>query len=251
MPDMKHFLILLLSCSISLVVFGQYSGTATEAARRLYQEAKTAQRVGNLDRARQLLRLTIAEDDNFVNALDDLGALYREAGVLDSAVFFFNRSLELNPRGVVAHQNLAAVYQLNGQYEQAIEQYRELLSHHRSYPEAYYGMALAYYNQEQYPQCIQNAEVAMSLYLSANQALNAADARMLAGQAYMDSGDYKQAIKYFKASRKHFEEKPYFHYYIGYSYLALGDIKSAREYIDKAEMMGYRVPQHIRNRLNG
>ncbi len=251
MPDMKHFLLILLSCSVSLVAFGQYSGTATQAARLLYQEAKVAQQAGDLARAKQLLRLTVEEDPGFVNPLDDLGALYREAGQLDSAVFFFKRSLELNPRGVVAHQNLGATYQLNGQYEEAIEQYRELLSHHRSYPEAYYGMALAYYNLEDYPPSIQNAEIAMSLYLSANQSLHAADARMLAGQGYMYSGEYKEAIKYFKASRKHFEERPYYHYHIGFCYLGLGDLKSAREYIDQAELMGYRVPQHIRNRLNG
>lgn len=217
----------------------------------LYSEAKNELQAGNTERAKQLLLLTVAEDANFVNPLDDLGALYREAGVLDSAVYFFKRSLENAPRGVVAHQNLAAVYQLDGQYEAAIEQYRELLSYHRSYPEAYYGMALSYYNLEQYAACIQHAEIALGLYLNANQALHAADARMLAGQAYMYSGEYKQAIKYFKASRKHFEGRPYYHYYIGFSYLAMGDVKNARTYIDTAESMGYRVPQHIRNRLNG
>lgn len=248
---MKYFTFLLLSCSLSLSTYGQYSGTATEGARLLYQEAKEAQQMGQMGRAKQLLRLTIAEDGNFVNPLDDLGSVYREQGVMDSAIFFFQRSLELNPRGVVAHQNLAAVYQLEGQYQAAIDQYRTLLSYHRSYPEAYYGTALAYYNLEQYDACIKYAESALGLYMAASQSLNAADARMLAGQGYMYSGDYKHAIKYFKASKKHFEDRPYYHYYIGFCYLGMGNDKSAREYIDKAAIMGYRVPQHIRNRLNG
>ena len=248
---MKYFTILLLSCSLSLSTYGQYDGSATEGARLLYQEAKQAIRTGDVEQAKQLLRLTILEDAGFVNPLDDLGSIYREQGRLDSAVYYFQRSLAVSPRGVVAHQNLAAVYQLDGQYQAAIDQYRELLSYHRSYPEAYYGTALAYYNLEQYEPCIKYAESALSLYLAANQSLNAADARMLAGQAYMYSGDYKQAIKYFKASKKHFEARPYYHYYIGFSYLGMGNLKTAREYIDTAAAMGYRVPQHIRSRLNG
>lgn len=248
--NMRPFFLFFFTCLISFPVVAQYNTrSSSPEAMQLFRDARLMAKAGDNEPAKALLLKAIKIDPNFVDGYDVLADTYRDLNRVDSAIFYYKKSLEVYPRGIMAHQNLAAAYQVNQEFDAAINQYRELLRHYPDYPEAFHGIAIVHYNQSQFVEAIKNSEVAVRLYLSTNNALNAADARMLAGQACQKKGFDDKALKYFKASKKHFDDKPYYHYYIGLSYLNLGKKEKAREYMSRAELMGYQIPPYIKSRL--
>ena len=253
---MKALLTVIFTCSL-ITSFAQkkpsplaYKDSDSPSARKLFQSASDQGRVGKYQKAKQLYLRALAEDEDYVEAIDHLGDIYQQVGDLDSAEFYYQQSLKLKPEGVIAGSNLAAVYQKQGLQDSAIAQYHRLISIYPEYPGAYHGLAAIYLNEKDYDNGIKAAEAALKLYLNAGRPLLAADARMLAGQGYMHLENYKKAIRYFKASKKHFVAKSYFHYYIGYSYMKMGKLAEAQEYLDRSEKMGQQLPTQVKERLD-
>ena len=247
--DMRFFFIFLFTC-FSLPSFAQFNtSTIRPEARQLYQQAIQKGLQKDYQSARNLLFKALKEDSIFIDARNELAEVYRQMGMIDSSIHYYQTSLEKYPRGLDAHQKLAAAYQLKGDDDTAINQYQELLRHFPNYPQAYYGMALINYNRRHFEESIRGSEMALRLFNASKNNSNAADARMLAGQAYMKMGSYDVAIKYFKASKKHFEAKPFYHYYIGFCYLRTGKKDKANQYLSQAELMGYKVPKYVKEEL--
>ncbi len=242
--------VILLTCSISLV-FAQrtYRGGRSVKAVQFYKRAELQAKLGNDQLAKRLYINAIGEDDHFIEALDNLGDLYRENGNLDSAVFFYKLSLEAKPRGILARQNLAATYQLLGNDEYAIEEYHQLLNYYPNYPEAYYGLAKVYLARKSYFRGITYAETALRKFMDSDDDERIADTRMLLARAYMMDNQYETAKKILKANKKDFGHKPFYHYYLGVCYLKLDKDKKAEKYLNKAKRMGYYLPTYVEENL--
>ncbi|RMG27779.1 MAG: hypothetical protein D6730_06495 [Bacteroidetes bacterium] len=250
---MRIILTSVLACFV-IVAFAQSSSSTIVASNAAELSSKkrevAAQKPDSkLDSLKTAYLRMVQEHPGYVPALDQLAGLYRSMGQLDSAIFYYQRSLELQPGGIIARQSLAAAYLVQEDYPTAISHYQQLIRQHPDYPEAYQGLARVYLAQKAYEKAIQNSEIALRWYLIAKKHEHAADARMLAGQAYMGIRDYKRAIKYFKASKKHFKDKAFYHYYIGYSYLRLNKEKEAMTYLRTAQNMGYQLPTYVKARL--
>ncbi|MEZ4775624.1 MAG: tetratricopeptide repeat protein [Bacteroidia bacterium] len=247
---MKFFLTTIFTCFFfSLYAQFQTSSNNPEAMA-FYRSGEKLFLAKNYDEAKNFYRNAIAVDANFVDAYNRLGESYRIMDQIDSSLYYYQQSLEVYPRGLKAHQELAAAFQLKGDFEAAIDQYKELLRHYPDYPQAYYGIALVHFNQREFPDAIRASEAAMRIYLSGKSYENAADARMLAGQAYMNLGDYEKAVQYFKASKKQVGDKPYYYYYLGFCYLRMGNKDKASENLAQAEVMGYKIPVNVKDELN-
>ncbi|MEM7375421.1 MAG: tetratricopeptide repeat protein [Bacteroidota bacterium] len=226
--------------------FAQFNtGSNSSEAAALFQAAQKEQNP-KLIKALCLKALTI--DSIFIDARNYLAETYWNLNLTDSALSMYQSSLEKYPRGIRAHEGLARLYQKKGEHQTAILQYQELLQHYPGYPPALYGMAMVYFTQNQFPESIEYSEQAMRLYLAANRPEHAADARMLAGQAYLKHGNANRAIKYFKASKKRFGDKPYFYYHLGECYLMLGKTEKAEELFAQAQSRGYQIPMHLRKK---
>ncbi|MDX1908228.1 MAG: tetratricopeptide repeat protein [Bacteroidia bacterium] len=223
--------------------------TAQTEGRTRYVEGQRLEQANQIQAARRAYLGAIKADPTLLEARFSLASLYRRDEIYDSAVWYFESVLALNARHLKAHQELAAVYQLQGNFDKAISQYKLMLQHHPGYPQGYYGLAQTYFAQEQYQQAVFNSETAMRLYSEMGSQENAADARMLAAQGYFQQGDYDTALKYLKASKKYYEDKAYYPYYIGFCYLGLGEMDKARTYFAQAEVMGYKLPAYITERL--
>lgn len=235
--------------TLSLCLAQRQPRSSNPEAQRLFEQAEQQRTQANIPLAMQAYRQAFALDSYFVAPLNHLAALHQAAGNLDSTIYYYKRSLTIYPRGLMAHQNLATAYQLQGDATAAIDQYRELLRNYPDYPEAYYAVALTHYSQEQYTDAVLAAEQAMRIYLRGARNDRAADARMLAGQGYMSLKNYDSALKYFKASRKHVGDKPYFHYYVGYCLLMQEKWDKALEALRQAEAMGYQIPEYMKSQI--
>ena len=248
---MKYFFSLILTCLLSHLsaqLNAPIAATSNEAYALLMEAEKQAQ-LGNITEAKIQCEKAIDEDSNYVAAHDRMAAIYRQEAKYDSAIYHYQKSLKINPRGLESRQYLAATYLIKENFDAAINQYNQLLIHFPDYPEAFQGLALVYFNQEKYPEAIKNGEKAMRLYLRGSSYRNAADARMLAGKAYLHQGKYNVAIKYFKACKKQLQHKPYYPYFLGLAYLKKGKKDKAQVYMSSAAALGYQIPMPIMNEL--
>lgn len=246
---MKYFLVIFLTCFFSSIFAQNFSQSGSTEAIAFYSKAEAAYDKGQMPEAKALCKQAIETDPAYYQAFNSLGKYYRAGGELDSAAKAYQNSLEIFPRGLNAHQELAAIYQMNEEYELAIAQYKKILEHFPGHPEAYYGMALVHFNQKQFLDAIKSSEMAMRIYLRGNSNKAAADARMLAGKSYLEIGEEKKAIKYFKASKKQLGEQAYYPYYIGLAHLNMGDKDKANDFLAQAELKGFKIPAYVKHKL--
>ncbi|MFO0774335.1 MAG: tetratricopeptide repeat protein [Nitrospiraceae bacterium] len=121
----------------------QMKGELEEAAR-LYQESiklhPTAEGytflgwtysfMGRLDDAIEECHHAIAQDPEFGNPYNDIGAYLIEKGQLDEAIGWFQRAMQATRYESPAfpHLNLGRVYEKQGHWQQAIDCYKQALA---------------------------------------------------------------------------------------------------------------------------
>jgi tetratricopeptide (TPR) repeat protein len=79
-----------------------------------------------LDKAEQLLRMVLEEEDRYADVHDMLGVIAHSRGNFLVAERHFERALELNPSYTEAALNLAVTYNDRGKYEKAREVYSRI-----------------------------------------------------------------------------------------------------------------------------
>jgi anaphase-promoting complex subunit 3 len=196
--------------------------------------------------AASAFRRAAQADSLYPDAWLGLAGAYQVQQKHDSAIYAYRRLLRIAPRHLIARQQLAAAYQMNNDPDASIQEYKELLKYQPGYPHAHYGMGLVYFSQEDYPNAIIQSETAMRIFLEGGSPDLAADARMVAAQGYLQEGNYDRALQYLKASRKHYEGRPIYHYLTGLCYKQLGDKSKATESLRIADQMGYKLPPYLK-----
>lgn len=240
----------LVCLSIMLPAQKFYRGEISLEAVKLFKNAGIQSKLGNTQIAKHLYLKALQTDHRFVEAMDEIGDMYRQEGDLDSAVYYFEMSLDRNPEGVLAYQNLAVTYQLQGEYDEAISLYEEVLSLFPTYTDAYFGLGKLFLEKKDYFRSQLYANVALKKFIEEKQNHRAADARLLAARSYLGDRNYKKAIKYLKANKKYSSHKAFHPYYLGYCYLKLGKTEKAEEYLRQAQSMGYQLPIYIKEQLS-
>jgi len=87
-------------------------------------------------------------------------------GEYDKAIGAYNKSLEVDPTGLLPLQNIAIVYQYKKEYKKAIKAYEKLAEIDKYNPEVYYGIGQIYsvYLKE-YEKGLDNMCKAYNLYV--------------------------------------------------------------------------------------
>jgi len=104
-------------------------------AQRLHQS-------GRLQEAEQVYRQVIASDPNHAGAWHFLGVIAFQVGIGHAAVDAIQRALALKPDYIEAHQNLAAVFDGQGKFDDAVGCYRLALALRPNNPTAQFGLGL-------------------------------------------------------------------------------------------------------------
>lgn len=219
-------------------------------AKQLYTQATGLERTGKKDEAKKLFLQVIRLDSAHYMALDQLGEYYREKEKIDSAIHYFNLSKSINKDGILARQSLASLYQIKGNTESAMTEYKQILEVYPNDPQAFYGLGILHMSKNEYTPAIGYAESAVRLFQKGKLDKQAADAKLLAGQGYMNNEEYKKALKYFESVRKDFDTKHYYYYYVGLCKLKMGDLEDAQQNFSKAERMGYKIPVPIKTEIS-
>lgn len=139
-------------------------------------------------------------EPKFVDAMDNLGNSYRYLGILDSAEFWYNKSIAMYPNGYIAHQNLAIVYLSTSRLEKALNEYDTMILLDAENPEGYFGKANVYIQLKKGDEIVINAQKALTIYRKKHDPYEM-DALYLIGVGYYIQGDNKSAIKYLKKAK--------------------------------------------------
>ncbi len=226
------------------------------AARNHYQQALNQRDAQDLPGAKRLLRLALQEDNRYVDAYDQMADLYYRQNLLDSAVYYYQQSVNIIPRHLLSHQRLALVFKQQNEFSAALVQYDVILRTFGDNPvimaETYMSMAQVYEHgikddqgNPDWQGLMRSAEEAMRLYVMGGQTEKAARARSSAAKAYYHLGTYNIALRYLKESLKVEPSDPEMNYYLGATYLKMKKLDKANEYLSRSIELGYEIPRDV------
>ena len=81
----------------------------------------------------------------FIEARNNLGAVYIRLGLIDEAIEEFKESIELNPYYPGSHNNLGYLYSKRNLFKQALDEYQKTLELDPENPEVHKNLGLLYY----------------------------------------------------------------------------------------------------------
>ena len=194
----------------------------TSNLKQRFDRAAQLHQSGNLSEAEPIYRWLLAEDPDFVPALQMLGVLTHQSGRADEAVPLFRRmtvlqpddadahnnlgvaltetwkldeaadayqrATQLRPDFAEAHNNLGSVLRDLNRLDDAIDSYRRAISLRPDYFEAHQNLGLALQQKDRLPEALASFQTAVKLRPD--------DVRLLynLGIAYNDAGDLDRAI---------------------------------------------------------
>jgi len=200
--------------TISGVNSAMYDGTKSAKAQQYFSEASKQNAKDNLKGAEKLYLKAIKEDENYVEAYDNLGRIYRSMNKLDKALVYYKKSMALYPDGLMAHQNAAVVYTLLSEYENAAKEYKTIVSISPDNPEGYFGLANTYMVLKKSDKALASIDKAIILYKESNS-------------HYLSEGYYlKCLIHYYNNSKD-----------------------EARKYLIKAKELGFKANAQLEHEL--
>ena len=162
-------------------------------ASRLFAEALTAHRAGNLDVARPLYERVLALTPNDADALNNLGVLLSAQKQFDRALELLRRATTLAPRNAGTWNNIGAALREQGRNEDAAAAFRTALGIDPLHAGAKVGLAQQYMATGQPAM----ARTLLQEVVAANADL--AEAQYTLGQAQEQLGDRDGAIRAFSA----------------------------------------------------
>ena len=173
------------------------SPTESNEAGELYDHGTELLRQNNFSEAEKYFLRAIELDNEFVDAMDHLGIVYRNLRRYDDAEKWYLRSIEINPHNLVPYINLGVVYRYQGRYEDARQIYLKAQKIDPDDPEPYYGIGVLYQLVEQYRVSIDFINIAIQKY---SNTILLCSAFYVQGNNFYYMEEYGEALKYYKAA---------------------------------------------------
>lgn len=136
-----------------------------EEAIALYKEGNEYFSKGDYESAIKAYEKSVAEDENFAFAWDNMAICYRRLGQYETAIKYYNISLQIDPEGRVPLINKAVAYELLEDYQSAIRGFKLVKEVYPKDPEGYYGLGRMYFMTENYSEALENIFKAYYIYV--------------------------------------------------------------------------------------
>ena len=182
----------------------------------------------NLQDAQNYYNKVLELDPNYVNAHNNLGAIFQKLGDPQKAKEYFEKVIKINPNYVSAHNNLGNIFQKLGDLQKAKDCYDKAIELNPNYTDAYYNQGNTYKELGEY----QKAKEYFEKVIKINPNYTAAHNNL--GVIFQKLGDLQKAKNCFQ---KTIEINPnYFeaHNNLGNNYKELGDNQKALSCYEKA-----------------
>jgi superkiller protein 3 len=196
---------------------------------------------GNTLSALAYYRRVLELNPRSVTALRNLGNVHYALSQIDEALTYYERALKLNPLDHLTLFNLGNVYRLKGDTPRAIELYKSSVQYDPSYWKSHFSLGLSYSYVDQYDDAI--AEYQKTLELNPGYP----DAYYNMGNAYRFKGLYDKMVEsYMKALELRPGFKEVLYNMACYHASVKGDKKTALEWVRKALALDPNLKERMR-----
>jgi len=173
----------------------------SDAAMNLYNKGVICSNNKQYPQANRNYELAIALDSDYIDAYNNLGLNFYEAGLPDSAIYYLRISLRKFPSGTTALQNLGLAEEKTGDWNKALQCYKQIISIESQNPEGYYNAARVLITMAKLEEGLAQAQQAEKLYTKLNSpALG--DCHYLIFLAYYNLQNKSMAKKYLLLCKK-------------------------------------------------
>jgi protein O-GlcNAc transferase len=142
--------------------------------------------------AKALYQESLFIDPNFVDALVNLGVLFREQNLFPDAIRCFERAISINPKEIYAHYNCGIVFQIQGDIRNAIKQFETTVEYDPYFDNAYMDLAILHCQLGNF----RNAREILLTRLSLTHGL--ANFHYFLGKIYLQESNLESAILSFQ-----------------------------------------------------
>jgi len=173
---------------------------------------------------------------NNYQTLNDLGTVYLFfAKNVDSATYFLNKAIELNPKLEPAWVNLGMAYRQEGKYDKAIECYERILKNNPNQIKAIFSLANIYNDMGDFNRAVKMNEEVMKAYPSLDMPY------INIGNYYMLKTDTATAVHYWELAA---ERNPSYELCVHLTnlYRVKGDKEKAEYYYRLGQQAKSRTP---------
>jgi tetratricopeptide (TPR) repeat protein len=175
------------------------SPTENKDAMDAYNQGTYLMRQNQFEEAEKYFLEAIELDNNYVDAIDHLGLVYRHLQRYDDSEKMYLLSIEKNPDNIVPYLNLAIVYRFQWRYEDARQTYLRAQKIDKDDPEPYFGIGVLYQLVGQYNNSITFIDFAIQKYFE-KESILVCDAFYIQGNNYYYMEEYAEALKYYKVA---------------------------------------------------
>jgi tetratricopeptide (TPR) repeat protein len=173
------------------------SPTENINAMEAYNQGTHLFHQNKFEEAEKYLLRAIELDNNFVDAIDHLGLVYRHLQRYNESEKMYLLSIEKNPNNMIPYINLAIVYRLQYRYEDARQIYLRAQKIDENDPEPYYGIGVLYQLVRQYESSAYFINIAIQKYIE-NESILVFDAFYIQGNNFYYMEEYDEALEHFK-----------------------------------------------------
>ncbi|MES1226100.1 MAG: tetratricopeptide repeat protein [Bacteroidota bacterium] len=145
--------------------------------------------------------MAIAIDTDYIDAYNNLGLTFYESGLMDSAAFYLQKSLQKNPSGTTAIQNIALVEEKRVAFPKALEYYKQIKTLEPQNPEGFYNCARVLANMAKLDEALTEGLEAEKLYTKIKSPY-VADCHYLLLMIYFNMNNKAVAKKYLAFCKK-------------------------------------------------
>lgn len=142
------------------------SQSGDKKAKAAYSMGINALKKEDYEGAAEYFTRAVEIDSMFAFAWDNLGVCNRKMGKLDEALYAYNKSLSIDPKGRLPLENIPVVYEFKKEYDKALDAYKNILNYYPENPEAWYGSGRIYaYYHKDYEKALDNMCKAYNIYV--------------------------------------------------------------------------------------
>ncbi|MFQ5722102.1 MAG: tetratricopeptide repeat protein [Candidatus Aminicenantales bacterium] len=184
---------------------------------------------GNVDQAIKYFNKSLSLDPNYYLALNGLGLAYSMKGKFSESEKYFLKCLAINPNFSEARNNLGMVYQEMGLVNKAEQQFRLAASdkNYNSRELPYYNLARLYFAQDKLEEAINYVELALRLDSSMAMAYN------LKGIILEKQNKLDEAIANYEKGIKIIPDDLYLNFNLAVAYFKNKELAKAKSLFEK------------------
>jgi Flp pilus assembly protein TadD len=207
-------------------------------ARQVYEESTKLLQAGKYDEALEFLKRAISLQPDYVQAHNDLGAVYMKKNQLDKAEEALRHAIKLNNKWYLPQLNLGVVLNRQRKHKEAAMLLTALLNNNPDQPKIHAPLIEALIEDHQWPQAEQELEKALAI-----KGADTVDLKIKLGLVTLRQSKFEAAVAAFRDATSAEPDNALAQFNLGAALLESGNLDEAETALRRAYRIdGARIP---------